>query len=107
MTINGDCSWRISVLTELIIVPDDDDNNDDDVDDDYVDDDDDDHDDDDEALHPLEQEKMTGQRGKLKALAGICHVHEVIFRRAEVSFSGGSLFSETSACSLASLSGSQ
>ena len=31
---------------------------------------------------------------------------KVIFNPAEVSFFGGSLFSETSACSLASLSGS-
>ena len=25
------------------------------------------------------QDKMTGQRGKLRALAGICHVHESYF----------------------------
>ena len=25
------------------------------------------------------QEKMMGQRGKLRALAGICHVHESYF----------------------------
>ena len=53
------------------------------------------------GLITLNQEKMTGQRGKLRALAGICHVHESYFQPS------GSLFSETSACSLASLSGSQ
>ena len=47
-----------------------------------------------------EQEKMRGQRGRLRALAGICHVHESYFQTS------GSLSSETSAHSLASLSGS-
>ena len=28
----------------------------------------------------LQQEKMTGQRGKLRALAGICHVYESYFK---------------------------
>ena len=45
------------------------------------------------------QEKMTGQRGKLRPLAGISHVYESYFQPS------GSLFSETSACSLTSLSG--
>ena len=27
----------------------------------------------------FQQEKMTGQRGKLRALAGICHAHESYF----------------------------
>ena len=30
------------------------------------------------------QEKIMGQREKLRPLAGICHVHEVIFNPAEV-----------------------
>ena len=46
-----------------------------------------------------EQEKMRGQRGRLRALAGICHVHESYF------WTSGSLASETSAGSIASLSG--
>ena len=46
--------------------------------------------------HDYKQEKMTGQRGKLRALAGICHVHESYFLDERKSrFSGGSLFSET------------
>ena len=42
---------------------------------------------------------MRGQRGRLRALAGICHVHESYF------WTSGSLFPETSSYSLASLSG--
>ena len=30
-------------------------------------------------LMELMQEKMRGQRGRLRALAGICHVHESYF----------------------------
>ena len=33
------------------------------------------------------QEKMRGQRGRLRALAGICHVHESYFKEARNSFS--------------------
>ena len=51
----------------------------------------------------LKQEKMMGQRGKLRALhwPGYAMSTKVIFNLAEVCFF------ETSACSLASLSGSQ
>ena len=46
---------------------------------------------------------MTGRRGKVRALAGICHVHEskLFLTQHKSHFSGGSLFSKTSACSLA------
>ena len=36
-------------------------------------------DDDDGDEDDREQEKMTGQRGKLRALVGICHVYESYF----------------------------
>ena len=31
------------------------------------------------SMDPGDQEKMRGQRGRLRALAGICHVHESYF----------------------------
>ena len=38
-----------------------------------------------QILTKLYQEKMTGLRGRLRALAGICHVHESYFKPSGIS----------------------